>query len=69
MHIFIIGWLYVVIMISIVSDSVLKGVLRFLFLGALPCGLWFWMTMRRRAAEKEAAASEKPADQDVTPRT
>jgi hypothetical protein len=52
-HIFIVGWLYVVIMISIVSDSILKGVVRFLFLGALPCGLYFWFAMRRHAAMRE----------------
>ncbi len=55
MHIFIIGWLYVVIMIAIVSDSIIKGVLRFLLLGALPCGLYFWFMLRRRAAERDAA--------------
>jgi hypothetical protein len=54
-HIFVIGWLYVVIMIAIVSDSILKGVLRFLLLGALPCGLYFWFMLRRRTAERDAA--------------
>jgi hypothetical protein len=56
-HIFVIGWLYVVIMISIVSDSILKGVLRFLILGALPCGLYFWFALRKRAALRETLAA------------
>jgi hypothetical protein len=46
-YIVLIAWLYVVIMIAIVSDSILKGVIRFLFLGALPTGLWLWMSLRR----------------------
>jgi biotin transporter BioY len=61
-HIFVIGWLYVVIMIAIVSDSILKGVLRFLLLGALPCGLYFWFMVRRRAAERNAAIEAESSD-------
>jgi type VI protein secretion system component VasK len=54
-YIIVIAWLYVIIMIAVVSDSVLKGVVRFLFLGALPVGLWFWMTMRRRRRVNEVS--------------
>ncbi len=61
-HIFIIGWLYVVIMIAIVSDSIIKGMLRFLLLGALPCGLYFWFMLRRRAAERDAANETNETD-------
>jgi hypothetical protein len=57
-YIIVIAWLYFVIMIAVVSDSILKGVVRFLFLGVLPVGLWFWMTMRRRQRLNETAASE-----------
>jgi hypothetical protein len=48
MYIVLIAWLYVVIMIAIVSDSILKGVVRFVFLGVIPVGLWLWMTLHRR---------------------
>ena len=40
------------------SDSLLKGVIRFVFLGALPVGLLLWvklMRYRAREAERERA--------------
>lgn len=56
MYVIAIGWLYVVVMIAAVSDSVLKGVIRFVFLGALPVGLLLWVKlMRYRAREAERA--------------
>ncbi len=58
MHVLVIGWLYVVIMISIVSESVLKGVVRFLFLGVIPVGLWMWFTLQKRRRQMEAAKLE-----------
>jgi hypothetical protein len=48
-------------MIAAVSDSVLKGVVRFVLLGALPVGLLLWvklMRYRARAAARAQAASE-----------
>jgi type VI protein secretion system component VasK len=68
MHLIAIGWLYVVVMMAIVSDSILKGVVRLLFLGVLPVALWLWITVRRhrsrmaRAAEAEAANQATPPD-------
>ena len=63
MYVIAIGWLYVVVMIAAVSDSLLKGIIRFVFLGALPVGLLLWfklMRYRAREAERvqEADASE-----------
>jgi hypothetical protein len=58
MHVVVIGWLYVVVMISVVSDSVLKGVVRFLFLGAIPVGLWMWFSIQKRRRQIEAAENE-----------
>lgn len=56
MYVIAIGWLYVVVMIAAVSDSVLKGVIRFVFLGALPVGLLLWVKlMRYRARQTERA--------------
>jgi uncharacterized membrane protein len=54
-YIVLIAWLYVVIMIAVVSDSILKGVVRLVFLGVIPVGLWFWMSLRRsrRVANNE----------------
>jgi type VI protein secretion system component VasK len=63
MHVVVIAWLYVVVMISVVSDSVLKGVVRFIFLGAIPVGLWMWMTIRRR--QREQAMAQEPSSEDT----
>ncbi len=68
MHVLVIGWLYVVIMISIVSESVLKGVVRFLFLGVIPVGLWMWFTIQKRRRPSEAAkldAAQTEREDDV----
>ena len=56
-----IGWLYVVMMMAAVSDSLLKGIIRLLFLGVLPVGLLLWIKLRgyrARAAAAEEAKSE-----------
>jgi len=58
MHIIAIAWLYVVVMIAAVSDSILKGVVRLLFLGVLPVGLMIWMSMRRHRNQMEREASD-----------
>lgn len=58
MHVLVIGWLYVVVMISVVSDSVLKGIVRFVFLGVIPVGLWMWFTIQKRRRQLEAAQNE-----------
>ncbi|MGL4231435.1 MAG: hypothetical protein ACRCWJ_08715 [Casimicrobium sp.] len=56
MHVIVIGWLYVVCMIAVVSDSVLKGLIRFFFLGAIPVGLWMWLSFRKAKRRNEEAA-------------
>ena len=58
MHIIAIAWLYVVVMIAAVSDSILKGVVRLLFLGVLPVGLMMWMSMRRHRNRMERDAED-----------
>ena len=54
-----IGWLYIVMMIAAVSDTLLKGVIRLLFLGILPVGLLLWIKLHGYRARAEAAAEEK----------
>ena len=73
MYVIAIGWLYVVTMIAAVSDSLLKGVIRFVLLGALPVGLLLWVKlMRFRARQAEQAerahtqAGDGAHDTDVT---
>ena len=55
-----IGWLYVVLMMAAVSDSLLKGIIRLLFLGILPVGLLLWIKLRQYRARVEAAESDRP---------
>lgn len=63
MYIVAIGWLYVVMMMAAVSDSLLKGVIRFVFLGALPVGLLLWVKlMRYRTREAERAEAVEGVD-------
>ncbi len=64
MYIIVIGWLYVVIMIAIVSDSWLKGIVRLLFLGVLPVAILLLFSARRRrpsaVKEPKAASNNQP---------
>ena len=63
MYVIAIGWLYVVVMIAAVSDSLLKGIIRFVFLGALPVGLLLWVNlMRYRARQAERAPAAGGTD-------
>ena len=54
-----IGWLYVVMMMAAVSDSLLKGVIRLLFLGILPVGFLLWIKLRGYRSRAAAAEEEK----------
>ena len=58
MVIIAIGWLYVVMMIAAVSDSLLKGVIRLLFLGVLPVGLLLWIKLRQHRTRVATAAAD-----------
>ena len=63
MYVIAIGWLYVVVMIAAVSDSLLKGIIRFVFLGALPVGLLLcFKLMRYRARKAERAQAADALD-------
>ena len=54
-----IGWLYVVMMIAAVSDTLLKGIICLLFLGVLPVGLLLWIKLRGYRARAAAADEDK----------
>jgi hypothetical protein len=65
MHILVIGWIYVVFMISVVSDSVAAGLARFFFLGVIPVGLWAWMSLRKAKRRNEDAAQNVVTREDA----
>jgi len=74
MHIIAIGWMYVVLMMSISEASPVAGVMTFILYGLVPVALLLYLSggrkrKRRRIAEQErraaAASAEQPAtDQD-----
>jgi len=65
MYIVAIGWLYVVVMIAVVSDSLLKAAVRLLVLGVLPVAILLWTRglrrPRRRMAQDGSEASHDPS--------
>lgn len=66
MHIAAVGWIYVVLMMAITEDSVVAGIMTFLFYGVLPVALIMYVAgtgnrKRRRAQKisKEASTTAK----------
>ena len=64
MFIVAIGWIYVVLMMSITETSVVAGVMTFLFYGLLPVALLLYISgggkrKRRRIAEQQRQAAAK----------
>lgn len=72
MYIVAIAWVYVTLMMAITEESVVGGVLTFVFYGLAPLALFLWLfgtpARRRRArqrAAEEAAAAASVGQQDV----
>jgi type VI protein secretion system component VasK len=66
LYLVVIGWLYVVVMMAAVSDSLLTALARLLFLGILPVAVLLWMgglrRRRPRPSAEDARANEAPPD-------
>jgi len=66
-YIVALAWIYVVLMVSIMQPTVLKGVVTFLGTGLLPLALFLYLmgTPQRRRNQKraEAAASDAAANE------
>ena len=66
MYIVAIGWIYVVLMMSITETSVIAGVMTFLLYGILPLAVILYLLAtperrrRRQAAEKKQNISTAP---------
>ena len=71
MHIAAVGWIYVVLMMAITEDSVVAGIMTFLFYGVLPVALIMYLAgtgnrKRRRAQEEAERRAQKLSDQAST---
>lgn len=69
MYIVAIAWLYVTLMMAATENSLVAGILTFVFYGLLPCALFIWLfstPQRRRnklVREQESLSVEEPSDQ------
>ena len=76
MFIVAIGWMYVVLMMSIAEDTAVAGVMTFILYGLLPVAILLYLSgggkrKRRRMAEQqrraEAAANDEQAIEQAPP--
>ena len=63
MHIVVIAWLWVILMVSITSNSVTGGVLTFAFLGVGPCALLLWLFGGAGRRGRKQRAAQLPTEQ------
>jgi hypothetical protein len=71
MHIAAVGWIYVVLMMAITEDSVVAGIMTFLFYGVLPVALIMYVAgtgnrKRRRAQEEAERRAQKVSEEAST---
>ncbi len=71
MHIAAVGWIYVVLMMSITETSVVAGIMTFFLYGVLPVSVLMYVTgtgarRRRREAQRQQAMQERqpPAENE-----
>ena len=66
LYIIAIGWAYVILMMAVTAKSFVSGALTFIFLGLLPLGIVFYITLkqlkRSRMAAKERLGQPDRAD-------
>ncbi|MCV2218029.1 MULTISPECIES: hypothetical protein [Thauera] len=69
MYLIAIAWLYVALLASITENTVVGGVLTFIFFGLAPMALFFWLfgtpTRRRRQRERESRGLNDRAESDA----
>lgn len=64
MHIIVIGWLFVILMMSVTAKSVVGGVLMFMFYGVAPVALLLYIFGARRRRERLDDRSAKAEQAD-----
>jgi biotin transporter BioY len=65
MHIVAIGWIYVVLMMSITEQSVVAGIMTFLMYGVLPLTIILYLTGSRRRKHHRAAAEQRQKESET----
>ena len=69
MYLIAIAWFYVALLAAITENTVVAGVLTFIFYGLAPMALFFWVfgtpTRRRRQREREAHGLNDRAESDA----
>ena len=69
MYLIAIAWLYAALLYAIADDTVIGGILTFIFYGLAPLALFLWLfgtparRARRQAAQAENDRAETPPDQ------
>jgi len=64
MYIVAIAWIYVVLMMSITEQSIVAGIMTFVFYGLAPLALFLWIfgtPARRRAAHRKSLLAQAQA--------
>jgi hypothetical protein len=69
MHIIAVGWMYVVLMMSITEESVIAGIMTFLLYGVLPLAIFLYITGSGRRKRRRAAAENRDQDFAKDPAT
>jgi len=67
MYIVAIGWAYVILMMAITSDSLVKGLMVALFLGVLPLWLFIYVAGSSRRRSVANQPTDAPHRKDAEP--
>lgn len=65
MYIVVIGWMYVVLMMSIAEDSVVAGIMTFLLYGVLPLAIILYLSGGRQRSRNRALAKKQSSDSNA----
>jgi hypothetical protein len=66
MHIVAIGWMYVVLMMSLTETSFVAGVMTFVFYGAVPVGIIWYLSGPGKRRARARATQQAAANQAAT---
>ncbi len=67
MYIVAIGWAYVILMMAVTSNSLIKGLMVVFFLGVLPIGLFIYVADASRRRSMADQSADPPHRKDAEP--